>query len=171
VILYLDTSALVKVFIDEESSGLVRELVGSADVVATSRIAYAEACSALARRRREKALGAKDFQTARLELRRQWNAFAVLELDEFKAGDLATEYPLRGLDAIHLAAALEIQSRGGDVPLVFCSFDALQAEAARSLELKVVPEDIGKAVPRVRGAPRPGRRSPRPPLPGGEGAR
>ncbi len=48
MILYLDTSALVKLYVSEEGSEIVRGAVESAGRVATSRIAYAEARAALA---------------------------------------------------------------------------------------------------------------------------
>jgi len=56
VTLYLDTSSLVKLYIAEPGSELVRELVNQAVVVTTSVIAYTETRAALARRRREGAL-------------------------------------------------------------------------------------------------------------------
>lgn len=43
MILYLDTSALVKLYVRERGSVSVRALVEQADVVASSVIAYAEA--------------------------------------------------------------------------------------------------------------------------------
>ena len=42
MILYLDTSALVKLYLDEEDSGAVHEAVEVAEGVATSTVAYAE---------------------------------------------------------------------------------------------------------------------------------
>jgi len=54
--LYLDTSALVKLYIAEEGSLLVRTALADARFVATSVVAYVEARAAFARRRRERAL-------------------------------------------------------------------------------------------------------------------
>ena len=51
--LYLDTSSLVKLYVTESGSKVVRQLVGDANVVATSVVAYAETRAALARLRRE----------------------------------------------------------------------------------------------------------------------
>jgi antitoxin (DNA-binding transcriptional repressor) of toxin-antitoxin stability system len=50
VTLYLDTSALVKLYVDEEGALAVRHAVDQAELVATSAIAYAEARAAFARR-------------------------------------------------------------------------------------------------------------------------
>lgn len=65
MILYLDTSSLVKVYIAEAGSDEVQALVASAAVVTTSRIAYPEMRAALARRRRERTLRLKDFIMAK----------------------------------------------------------------------------------------------------------
>ena len=51
--IYLDTSALIKRFVTERGSRLVRRLVAQPPAVATSKIAYAEVHAALARKRRE----------------------------------------------------------------------------------------------------------------------
>ncbi len=51
--LYLDTSALVKLYVDEPKSEAVKNAVEQADAVATSLVAYTEARAAFARCRRE----------------------------------------------------------------------------------------------------------------------
>ncbi|WP_347257902.1 PIN domain-containing protein [Methylocaldum sp.] len=49
MIVYLDTSALVKLFVKEVRSDRVRQAVSRARVVATHVIAYVETCAAFAR--------------------------------------------------------------------------------------------------------------------------
>jgi uncharacterized protein with PIN domain len=56
--LYLDTSALVKLYVDEEGSPFVRSAVERAGVVSTSAITYVEARAAFVRRRHERGLSA-----------------------------------------------------------------------------------------------------------------
>ena len=53
MVVYLDTSAPLKLYVEEEGRELVREAVGAAEVAATSTVAYAEARVGLARRLRE----------------------------------------------------------------------------------------------------------------------
>ena len=53
MILYCDTSALIKLYIAETGSAEVRKLSTAAEAVAACRIACAEAHAALARRVRE----------------------------------------------------------------------------------------------------------------------
>jgi uncharacterized protein len=52
VILYLDTSALVKLFKDEPGSGTVSGAVARAEFRGCHLVGYAEACAALARQGR-----------------------------------------------------------------------------------------------------------------------
>ena len=65
MILYLDTSALVKLYTDEISSGLVRSAANQARVVACHDIGYVEARAALARKRRDKDLDEEPLRDAR----------------------------------------------------------------------------------------------------------
>jgi len=53
VILYCDTSALLKLYVKEEASDEVLASARASSVVAVSRIAWAEAYAAFARRMRE----------------------------------------------------------------------------------------------------------------------
>ena len=69
--LYLDTSSLIKLYVSEAGSDGVRQLVGEATVVATSRVAYAETRAALARLRRERELTASRFASAKREFQEQ----------------------------------------------------------------------------------------------------
>lgn len=45
MILYLDTSSLVKLYVEEEYSDMVKEWVREAETVSTCRVAYPEAVS------------------------------------------------------------------------------------------------------------------------------
>ena len=53
MILFCDTSALVKLYIEEDGSSELRLKVQECDAVAVSRIAWAEAHAALSKRARE----------------------------------------------------------------------------------------------------------------------
>ena len=52
MVIYLDTSALLKLYVEEEGRALVEEAIASSDIV-TSTVTYAEARAGLARRLRE----------------------------------------------------------------------------------------------------------------------
>ena len=97
-VLYLDTSALVKIYAEEAGSGIVRQAVIDADVIATSLLAYAETRSGLARKSRGGEIGAAELKKCRQEFERDWVRLHRLPVDEAlvrKAGNLAREHALR----------------------------------------------------------------------------
>lgn len=111
MILYLDTSSLVKLHVDEEGSQLVRGLVKRATVVATSGVAYVEARAAFARKRREAELTDEELQRVRGDFESDWEKYLTVEVSKSivtKAGNLAEKHSLRGFDAVHLASALTL---------------------------------------------------------------
>jgi predicted nucleic acid-binding protein len=135
MILYLDTSSLVKVYVKEVHSELVREWFEVAEVIATSRVCFAEAMSAFARRRAQGELDDDQFELVSEMLSVHWSEFILLPVRERKAGALAVKHLLRGFDAIHLAAASELPSAFRDEPVLFSSFDIRLLGAARAERL------------------------------------
>lgn len=138
--LYLDTSSLVKLFIDEPGSDLVGRMVGAATVVVTSTVAYPESRAAFARLRREKALSPRAFAAVKSAFERQWPAFLSLEATEElcrSAGALAESYSLRGFDSVHLASYADVVKRSPAGAVDFSSFDERLNEAARKLNRKL----------------------------------
>lgn len=131
--LYLDTSALVKLYVEEDGSDKVREQVRQADVVATSAIAYVEARAALARRHRERSLSPGDYRRTVRELDADWQRYVSIEVTDVlirKAADLAGNHRLRAYDAIHLASAAFLTERLAEA-VAFSSWDANLSAAAR----------------------------------------
>ena len=140
MILYLDTSALFKLYVDEEGSDAIHAAVASAESVAACRIAWAEAMSALARRGREVPADQEALEQARQALRNDWPKFLVLEISQRvveQAGDLADTFALRGYDSVQLAAAHVLQ-RQGQLPVTFACFDKRLTKAAKVLGLDVL---------------------------------
>jgi len=138
VILYLDASALVKLYVEEAGTPVVADRIQRAEAVATALITYAEARAALARHRRDGALSVTDLRRAVRELDREWGAYNIVDLADAlvrSAGALAERHALRGYDAVHLAAALDLRAAGVDVE--FCAFDTRLNRAARREHLAV----------------------------------
>jgi uncharacterized protein len=137
VILYLDTSSLVKLYVEEAGSREVEGFAVEASAVTTSQIAYAEARAALARRRREKALTPRGHAAAKRALDADWDRYVAIAVTRDlcrEAGDLAERYRLRGFDAIHLAAFAELlRGLQGRADVRFSSFDDGLNRAARRL--------------------------------------
>ena len=136
MILYLDTSSLIKLYVEEEGSSHVRQLVDAASLVTTSVIAYAEARAALARHRRDRAISPAEHQRVKSEFDRDWPSYLRIEVTEpvyRRAGDLAERHALRGFDALHLASFLSLHPlRPSDEPVIFSSFDENLNRAART---------------------------------------
>lgn len=138
MILYLDTSALVKLYLDEEDSGAVHEAVEVAEGVATSTVAYAETRAAFARRERFGDLDDEGLRRAVRAFDRDWRSIgriSVSNLIAHRAGETAERYALRGFDAVHLASAVRLGERLADVR--FLAFDARLMEAARGASVPV----------------------------------
>ena len=132
MIAYLDTSALVKLYVDEPSSAVVRAVVERASHVLTSRVAYPEARAAVARRRAEGAISRADLRRIVAALDADLSTLVVVELTAdiaHLAGDIAERHGLRGFDAIHVASA-QAGGRLLGTPPAFMTFDAHQAAAA-----------------------------------------
>jgi uncharacterized protein len=136
VILYLDTSALLKLYLEEPDSSTVRNSVSAAAASCTHAIAYPEMRAALAQAHRIRRIGAAELASHRQRFDSDWRALQVILVDEpmvRRAGDLAEQYGLRGYDSVHLAAAESIWRA---VPDEFCL-------AAFDLQLNVAAQQIG----------------------------
>ena len=141
--LYLDTSALVKLYVEEVGSALVRKWVHEADVVATSILAYAEARAAFARRRREKQIAPAAYAQILREFEPDWGRYVVLDATDpliRHAGKLAEVHALGAYDAIHLASAKILKDRVIP-PVSFASWDTTLTVAALKEGLNALPHD------------------------------
>jgi len=143
VILYLDTSALVKLLADEDGSQAVVNAATQAALLACHVITYAEARAALAKKQRMGELSAGDARLSVNSLDRIWSGLKRINPDEAmvrRAGDLAERLGLRGYDSVHLAAAESMASVFGEaVDFRFAVFDQQLASAAKALGLRTLP--------------------------------
>jgi predicted nucleic acid-binding protein len=112
VILYLDSSTAVKLYVEEEDSASVERIVEAADRVSSSRIAYAEIRAAVAAAWRAGRLAEQSHRALVQAFDGDWRRYirvspseAVIRL----AGNLAEKHGLRGYDAVHLASALSLK--------------------------------------------------------------
>jgi uncharacterized protein len=135
MIMYCDTSALVKLYIAEEDSHLVTKHLAEVEAVAVCRIAWAEAYAALSRRAREVPADADTIDLAKAALATDWPHFVILEINQGlveRAGDYADTFALRGYDSIQLAAAHETAITTQS-PTLFACFDSRLNKAAKTL--------------------------------------
>ncbi len=111
MIIYLDTSAFVKLVIDEDGADLARRWFEEASLATSSVITFPEACSALARRARRTGVDDGRLDEWLSELDARWTRTAHVRVDERVAGRLAIEHSLRGMDAVQLGAAVAVRER------------------------------------------------------------
>lgn len=129
--LYVDSSALMKRYVDEHDSNAAIELMNSDPVLVTSRLTEVEVRRNLAR-----LLNGDILDAQRQALSVDLDAFALVGLDPTtmnEAARIAEQTLCRSLDAIHLGAAM----RSGRTTTVL-TFDVRQARAAREVGLNVI---------------------------------
>ena len=143
MIVYADTSALVKLFVMEEGSQAIRDMLRRAQAMGTGLLTRAELGAALARGARRGLLSEEEALESRRWLETVWPTWIHIAVDEdlvCRAEALAWEHGLRGYDAIHLAAALAWQGRINP-SVVLATFDQELWEAAQQAGLTAWPEE------------------------------
>ena len=144
MILYLDTSAYVRLYVREEGHELVWQASQKAQQIAVHVIAYAEMRAALAKILRMDRLTKPEVTSIKKLFESDWDKTLRIAPDERiirRAGDLAERYGLRGYDSVHLTAAesLVIDQRH---PVHFASFDDSLNEAAARLGLQTLSDGV-----------------------------
>ena len=112
-IVYFDSSALVKLVVDEPGTDLASDLWDGCDAALSSRLAYPEVRAALAAAARNADLTEDQLRAAEATWEEFWASMRPVELTprvERDAGRLAGQRALRGADAVHLASALAVDS-------------------------------------------------------------
>ena len=130
---FLDSSAFAKRFVNEEGSDEVEALCAQADALGLSVICLPEVASALYRRLRERLLTTGQYRLAKQRLVDDVRDADIIQLAPSVVGSaihILEESPVRAMDALHIACALEW---GADV---FVSADKRQMAAARRAGLK-----------------------------------
>ncbi len=143
MICYLDTSVAVKLYVLEPGTDETKAAIAAASLVATSRVAYAEAMAAFARKLRERDLTLKHYRQTVRDFRTDWDRYFLVEVSQQVvewAGELARRRHLRGYDSIHLASAIELRRRTTS-PVLFLTADLNLWTAARTEGLKTKPAE------------------------------
>ena len=124
---YVDSSALLKIHVDEPDSEFAHGILDSDPAWASGRHTLVEI-----RRNLVRILAPAQLPAIRAAFLAQWAQIQIVELDENlceRAAELAESTGARALDALHLGAA-DVMG-GGEFP--FVTFDRRLASAARSL--------------------------------------
>ena len=131
-VIYVDTSALLKRYVEEADSARADGYLLTDVVWVTARATLVEV-----RRNLHRLLGPEQREAALAAFTGDWARMNVVELDAMTCESAAAVAELTGarsLDALHLAAAIRV----GGTESTFVTFDARQATAARSLGLRVL---------------------------------
>jgi predicted nucleic acid-binding protein len=140
MILYLDTSAYVRVYVREAGHDQMWSATQGASEIATHLITYAEMRAALARMQRMGRLIAEEAASIKATFEQDWDKTLKISPTEAmmrRAGELAERFGLRGYDSVHLAAAESLQSQSVD-NLRFASFDERLNQSAAELGLPLL---------------------------------
>lgn len=139
---FLDSSALVKLYLREQGSNYVSTLPKSTeDLIYVAQIAGVEVVSAIARQGFGKSISKRKAQTTISQFRLDFTAkFIVLSVNSpliESAMQLAETYALRAYDAVQLATVLTIARHSADLNVTFVCADEALNQVARSEGLAV----------------------------------
>lgn len=140
-LVYLDTSAWLKLYVEESGSDVVQATVEQAEQVCTHLIAYAELRAALAKAQRMNRLDASQKAQLLPIIDQDWETLNIILPTEMlikRAANLADQFRLRGYDSVHLAAAEAISLQIMPQPLIFACFDNKLNDAAKALGMTII---------------------------------
>lgn len=107
--LYVEPSALVKRYVREPGRELLEKRLRAAEHLYSSAVSFAEVHAALARKQGEGDLTTEEFRRARNDFEVDWLSVEEVAVNAETlrvVPELVRHVPLRGMDAIHLAAAV-----------------------------------------------------------------
>lgn len=141
MILYFDSSALVKRYVEEQGTSDVLVWMDASDLNGTVLVTRVEVAAAITRAKRMRYVSQEETRKFLDTFHREWSSFQRLPVSEIlvaRADALACEHNLRGYDAIHLASALTWQELL-DLPVTVVTYDMELAAAAQASGLMVLP--------------------------------
>jgi len=140
--LYLDTSALIKRYINEPGTEDVRTWIRAAEVISLCIMARAETASGLTRLHSRGIITQENFNIAIEQFRLDWARYQRIPVSEeliARADSLACQHGLRGYDSVHLAACL-VWQEALSLPVTLATYDQELAGAGINSGLRVLPE-------------------------------
>jgi uncharacterized protein len=144
MILYLDTSALVKRYVAEFKSKEVLALIDQANHVGSMVLTRVEMASALTRAVRMNLVDTDKAEIAWQDFLSDWESFARLPVTPGlveRASQIARAYGLRGYDATHFATALMWQELL-ETSITLATFDRELWVVAKKVGMTIWPEEI-----------------------------
>jgi predicted nucleic acid-binding protein len=140
MIFYYDTSALLKLFIDEQYSEQIQAMASQATLNVVSELTWIEMCAALGRRTRTGETSKINAEIALEQIAQNWPSYRQIQTSPNiiqSAGNHAQTFGLRAYDSVQLACAQSANiALSGQ--MTFCCFDKALNNAARVLGMKVL---------------------------------
>jgi len=139
---FLDTSAVVKRYVQETGTSWIRNLAAPANghFLYVARIADVEVAAALARRRQQASLSSAEAAAGLSQFRQDLaQDYRVMEISIpllQRAARIADMHVLRAYDAVQLAASLEVRSQVPALVLVFADAALNAAAVAEGLPVE-----------------------------------
>lgn len=137
--IYLDSSALVKRYVQEEGTDFVKSILAVNELITTSKLTYPKILSALMRKVRAGEIERKTFNGIVDVFDKDWDHVLVLDFhnDLLQIVKMLIEkHPLKAADAIHLSSALWLRhSSNADVTFIASDSNLLKAARAEKLEV------------------------------------
>ena len=132
--IYFDSSAFAKRFIEEPGSQRIDDICQKASAVGLSIICFPQILSALNRKVREKSISNRNYTIAKNRLSEELSDIEIINITPkvvAKAALLLETNPLRAMDAMHVACAIEWDAD------LFVTSDRRQADAAKNAKLRI----------------------------------
>lgn len=141
MILFCDTSALMKLYAQEIHSNDVRTAVRQASATLVSLITWVEVHAAFSLKQRTQQVTQAQVTAGLARLRQEWDNFTRIAVDTpliTEAAELALRFGLRAYDSMQLASAYRAHQQIG-ATMRFVCFDKQLVNAAHALGLHVDP--------------------------------
>jgi uncharacterized protein len=145
MILYADTSALVKKYVEEVGSDLVMAFFDQHPVIGTAALTQVEMAAAMSKATRLGWVEAAEIAIVWQDFLAHWPAYTRLPVSAGlleRAAALAWRHGLRAYDLVHLASALGWKELAGE-QVIFACFDKNLLKAAQQEGLQVWPNGPG----------------------------
>lgn len=145
MILYADTSALVKKYVEEAGSDLVVAFFNQHPVIGTAALTQVEMAAVLSKAARLGWVKASKIAIVWQDFLAHWPAYTRLPISTAvvqRAASLAWHHGLRAYDSVHLASALAWKELTGE-QVIFACFDKNLLNAAQQEGMQVWPKGSG----------------------------
>lgn len=136
---YFDTSALIKRYVRESGSAVVKRLFSKKARIFTSRLTYAEAHATFHRLHRDGYIDKSGLTGLSRQFESDWKKMHVIDVTATVTGripDLLHQATLRGADAVQLSSAAGLKTAGFN-PVFVCA-DVRLLTAAKTVGLRIL---------------------------------